>query len=359
MGGRDKTFSVACVRENSTYGVNDFSDNGDGTITDNATGLIWSQNDSGSDAPDGLNWEEALAYVEAQNEANYLGYSDWRLPSVKELQSIVDYDRSPDTTNSAGIDPLFNATIVPNEDGEVDYDFYWTGTTHANWTSDSGNAGAYVSFGRGLGYMGGSIETKLRLRSDEPDSLGFDPTLTLDVGAITIPVEIDSRDDQLFPRDGWLVAAKGVFYRESLGSDFDAETFKISANHYLPVGERDVLASRVVVKSSSEGTPFFLVSSFGGSVDLRGYPSGRYRDDKVYAVQSEYRWHFRDRWILSGFAGFGEVAESLSDFGENFLPAAGVGLRYVLSAEHKVSLSMDVATGKDGTEFYFGVGEAF
>lgn len=155
LGGRDKTFSVACVRENSTYGVNDFSDNGDGTITDNATGLIWSQNDSGSDAPDGLNWEEALAYVEAQNEANYLGYSDWRLPSVKELQSIVDYDRSPDTTNSAGIDPLFNATIVPNEEGVVDYDFYWTGTTHANWTSDSGNAGAYVSFGRGLGYMGG------------------------------------------------------------------------------------------------------------------------------------------------------------------------------------------------------------
>ena len=154
MGGRDKTFSVACVRENNSYGVNDFVDNGDGTISDNATGLIWSQNDSGSDAPDGLNWEEALAYVEVQNDANYLGYDDWRLPSVKELQSIVDYGRSPDTTNSAAIDPLFKATIVPNEEGEVDYDFYWTSTTHANWTTDSGNAAAYVSFGRGLGYMG-------------------------------------------------------------------------------------------------------------------------------------------------------------------------------------------------------------
>lgn len=209
----------------------------------------------------------------------------------------------------------------------------------------------------GLGYMGGSIET--RLRFGDPASLSFDPNLTLDIGAITVPIEIDSRDDQLFPREGWLIGAKGVFYRESVGSDFDAETFKFSANHYLPVGERDVLASRVVIKSSSDGTPFFLVSSFGGSVDLRGYPSGRYRDNKVYAVQSEYRWHFRDRWILTGFAGFGEVAESLSDFGENFLPAAGVGVRFVLSAKHKVSLSADIATGKDGTEFYFGVGEAF
>ena len=155
LRGQDKTFSVACVRENDSYGVNDFVDNSDGTISDNATGLMWSQDDSGADAPGGLNWEEALAYAEAQNTANYLGYSDWRLPSVKELQSIVDYDRSPDTTDSAAIDPLFKTTIVPNEEGVVDYDFYWSGTTHANWTSNSGNAGAYVSFGRGLGYMGG------------------------------------------------------------------------------------------------------------------------------------------------------------------------------------------------------------
>jgi hypothetical protein len=154
LHGSDKTFNVACMRENDSYGVNDFVDNGDGTITDNATSLMWSQDDSGADAPDGLNWEEALAYVEAQNETNYLGYSNWRLPNVKELQSIVDYDRSPDTIGSAAIDPLFNATIVPNEEGEADYDFYWSGTTHANWTSDSGSAGAYVSFGRGLGYMG-------------------------------------------------------------------------------------------------------------------------------------------------------------------------------------------------------------
>jgi hypothetical protein len=153
MMGQDKTFSVACMRENSSYGINDFADNGDGTITDNATGLMWSQDDSGSDVPNGLNWEEALAYVEAKNEANYLGYSDWRLPDVKELQSILDYGRSPDTTNSAAIDPLFNATSITNEGGQLDYDYYWSSTTHANWTNVSGVAGAYVSFGRALGYM--------------------------------------------------------------------------------------------------------------------------------------------------------------------------------------------------------------
>ncbi|MBI9049599.1 MAG: DUF1566 domain-containing protein [Anaerolineaceae bacterium] len=153
LRGREKTFDVACVRANNTYGVNNFSNNGDSTITDNASGLIWAQEDSGSDAPNGLNWEEALAYVETQNAANYLSYSDWRLPNVKELQSIVDYSRSPDTTNSAAIDPLFNTTPITNEAGETDYSFYWSSTTHANWTNQSGSAGAYVSFGSAMGYM--------------------------------------------------------------------------------------------------------------------------------------------------------------------------------------------------------------
>jgi hypothetical protein len=79
MFGRDKTFFVICTRGNTSYGQNDFVDNGDGTITDNATGLMWAQDDSGA----GLNWEEALAWVEAQNATNYLGYSDWRLPNLR------------------------------------------------------------------------------------------------------------------------------------------------------------------------------------------------------------------------------------------------------------------------------------
>jgi hemolysin activation/secretion protein len=150
-----------------------------------------------------------------------------------------------------------------------------------------------------------------------------------------------------------------MLYRDSAGSDFDAETFKIAVNHYRPMGEQNVLALRAYLRSSSGDAPFFLLSTFGGSTDLRGYPSGRYRDRMMYALQGEYRWQFNNRWIFTGFAGFGEVAEDFSEFGRNFLPAAGIGARFVLSQKHRVSLSTDIAVGKDGTEFYFGVGEAF
>ncbi len=155
--GSDKTFFVIYVRGNTDYGENDFADNGDGTITDSATGLMWAQDDSGSDSPDGLDWEAALAWAAARNADNYLGYSDWHLPNIKELHSIVDYTRSPGTTGSAAIDALFNATAIVNEAGQTDYPFYWSGTTHANWSEEAGgSAGAYVAFGRAMGYMEGA-----------------------------------------------------------------------------------------------------------------------------------------------------------------------------------------------------------
>ncbi len=148
----DKKFYVLYVRGNTGYGVNSFTDNGDGTVTDEATGLMWSQDDSGV----GLDWAEALAWVEQKNAELYLGHDDWRLPNVKELQSIVDYTRSPDTTGTPAIDPAFNTTSITNEAGQTDYPSYWSGTTHANWSRVPGRSACYVSFGRAMGYMRGS-----------------------------------------------------------------------------------------------------------------------------------------------------------------------------------------------------------
>jgi hypothetical protein len=146
--GQPMTEFVRYVRGNSDYGINNFVDNGDGTVTDNATGLMWSQDDGGA----GMDWEDALAWVQQNNEENYLGYNDWRLPNAKELQSIVDYTQSPQTTNSAAIDPVFEVTSIIDERGEINYPFYWTGTTHAD-TAGGRGAAVYIAFGEALGYM--------------------------------------------------------------------------------------------------------------------------------------------------------------------------------------------------------------
>jgi hypothetical protein len=147
--GSDKTFFVIYVRANTSYGQNNFTDNGNGTITDSTTSLMWTQDDSGT----GLNWEEALAWAQAKNADNFLGYNDWRIPDAKELQSLVDYTRSPDTTGSAAIDSMFITTAITNETGQIDYPYYWSSTTHVNWLATPGTNGAYVAFGRAMGYM--------------------------------------------------------------------------------------------------------------------------------------------------------------------------------------------------------------
>jgi hypothetical protein len=137
--GGDKMFAVKYVRGNPGYGRNDFKSNGDGTISDRATGLLWQRADSGKTH----DWQSALSYCQGLKLA---GRSDWRLPDAKELQSIVDYTRAPAVTNSAAIDPLFRVTDKES--------FFWSSTTHLDGPTDrKGQAAVYVAFGRATGYM--------------------------------------------------------------------------------------------------------------------------------------------------------------------------------------------------------------
>lgn len=75
-----------------------FTDLGDGTVLDTLTSLIWMKNkDCFNSHPDWTSWSNALAKITDLNSgqticANYSGHdTDWRLPSVNELQSLVDY----------------------------------------------------------------------------------------------------------------------------------------------------------------------------------------------------------------------------------------------------------------------------
>lgn len=133
---------VRYVRGNTNYGQNDLVDNGDGTITDRATGLIWQKGDSGRP----MNWRDALAYAEGLRLA---GRDDWRLPNAKELQSIVDYSRAPDAGDASrrgpAIDPVFRLTEPES--------YFWTGTTHQESPHGRGSQAVYVCFGRALGHM--------------------------------------------------------------------------------------------------------------------------------------------------------------------------------------------------------------
>ena len=89
-----------------------YTDNGDGTITDNRTGLTWEKlSDDGSihDWDNTYSWSTAFtSKVATLNSTSFAGHADWRLPNVNELQSLVDYG----TVNPA-VSSAFNAGCAP------------------------------------------------------------------------------------------------------------------------------------------------------------------------------------------------------------------------------------------------------
>ncbi|MBA3052266.1 DUF1566 domain-containing protein [bacterium] len=90
-----------------------YMDNSDGTVTDNLTGLMWLQDANYYNGGASQTWEQALSGCES---FSYAGYSDWRLPNMKELLSIVKYEGSA---------PLISTTYFLNNQ----INFYWTSTT--------------------------------------------------------------------------------------------------------------------------------------------------------------------------------------------------------------------------------------
>jgi len=99
----------------ATVGIaRSYTDNGNGTVTDNATGLIWQQEDDNTQR----NWADAGTYCDTLDLG---GSTQWRLPTVEELISITDK-----STFNPSINPVFTNT---------DSSSYWSSTTNASATS--------------------------------------------------------------------------------------------------------------------------------------------------------------------------------------------------------------------------------
>lgn len=118
---------VRCVRSGQ-YPEQNFVDNNNGTVTDNATGLMWQQGEPGY-----MIWEQALNYCEELTLANK---TDWCLPNIKELESITD-----DTRLYPAIDTAYFPNVIAS--------YYWSSTTNASNPHDAWGVNfnvGYVSY---------------------------------------------------------------------------------------------------------------------------------------------------------------------------------------------------------------------
>jgi len=106
-----------------------FTENGDRTITDRLTGLVWTDDANPAGAP--LSWQAALDYIKSLNSRNHLGHGDWRLPNVNELASLVNGQANLVEWLQAG---GFHHLLV---------DYYWSSTTYASYAANAWSVGIY------------------------------------------------------------------------------------------------------------------------------------------------------------------------------------------------------------------------
>ena len=133
-----------------------YTDNGDGTITDDNTGLMWekqSQDLSIHDVRNTYTWDRAFdVHVAGLNGMNFAGHRDWRVPNVKELQSIVNYGNQfpavslAFNTNCTSGCTVRTCSCTAIRDPESPASGYWSSTTSAG---GPGNA-LFVGFGDGF-----------------------------------------------------------------------------------------------------------------------------------------------------------------------------------------------------------------
>jgi len=93
-------------------------DNGDGTISDPTSGLMWKQTDAWLDMHIFYTWPGHQEYVDKFNKEKFAGYSDWRIPSKVDAMTLVEKGRKETVIDKNGtpfpLDPIFTEGCVSN-----------------------------------------------------------------------------------------------------------------------------------------------------------------------------------------------------------------------------------------------------
>ena len=154
----------------------------------------------------------------------------------------------------------------------------------------------------------------------------------------------DTRDHVQYPTHGMFLNFKNQFYRNWIGSDYEFVRYIITYNQFFKLEKqtsRHVLVARATLNIATGNVPFEGQTVVGGD-DIRGYSQGKYRNDQVYTLQTEYRWNFYGKWGMVAFAGLASAVANVSDISDSpLLPGVGAGLRFRMLPTEKVNIGVD------------------
>ncbi|MEO8796197.1 MAG: BamA/TamA family outer membrane protein, partial [Daejeonella sp.] len=178
---------------------------------------------------------------------------------------------------------------------------------------------------------------------------------------------IDSRNTNTYTTKGTYIKVNYSYAPDFFGGDnFNGSLLKADFRTFKSLASKLVLGVNGNYQSlNGNRSPFYLLPQLGNDNIMRGYYTGRYRDNNLLALQAEIRYRFNPRFGLVGFAGGGTVYKSRNFSFADLKPSLGGGFRYFFDVERGLSVRMDYAIGEKRagesrqSGFYLALGESF
>ncbi|MBP7345800.1 MAG: hypothetical protein KA952_04605 [Sediminibacterium sp.] len=142
---------------------------------------------------------------------------------------------------------------------------------------------------------------------------------------------------------------------------YDFNTWFLDLRKFYPLTPNSTLAFQLSSIHTSGNVPLRELPRVGGSVLMRGYFTGRFRDRSFTALQAEYRFHIW-RWVYgAAFGSAGLIDDAPSSYStSNLLKAGGLGLRFLVNKKNRMFLRIDYARNSTaGGAYYIRLNEAF
>lgn len=170
----------------------------------------------------------------------------------------------------------------------------------------------------------------------------------------------DTRDNIYSATRGWYAEASTLWYQRAIGSEYTFSNYLLDLRHYYAISPRTVLAGQLYATINVGTVPFKQAATLGGSMLMRGFYNGRYRDNDAVIIQGEIRQRLIGRLGGAAFVATGDVGHNLNNFSlTNWKMTSGAGLRFLLSRREHVNVRVDAAFGRHTQGLYFNISEAF
>jgi outer membrane protein assembly factor BamA len=186
-------------------------------------------------------------------------------------------------------------------------------------------------------------------------------------GFVGVSQTYDTRNSNNYTTKGFFGRVSYQFAPDLFGgNDFTGSQIKVVLRNFWSLSKKLVLGvNGIYYTVQSKDTPFYLLPQLGNDEIMRGYYSGRYRDENLFAAQTELRYRLSNRFGLVAFGGAGRVFSNGNFSFKQFKPSVGGGIRYFYDPAKGLSVRADYGIGEKRSHearqsgFYLSLAEAF